>query len=641
MAKTTFTSSSGDYWYTTQPFSVSNDAWGVGSLVAGVGYTISGSYDPTNFAAGVSFTWSFPKDVGGVYAYPHLDYNTQYSTVSTTQVGNIASLSVNYSAVLTNPTSSTLAFDLWFNSDPNGGWTTTSKELLIEVHSTSAGTPNEPFKLSGSNFSNATVYVSNASAEGANWQFIDVKTATDMMSGTLSLSDIIKGLIWNGVLTGQEYLTSIQLGSEVHGGTGSLQLSASYDWTANPTLLGTSANDNFSIATPGGHQVVGNGGVDTVTYSGSYSNYQIKSVGTEILVTSGNNISTLDELQGITYIKFSDGVYNTTSKTFTSSVVTALAVVATPQVVEKLLNDTGASSTDKITSSAALTGSADANSVVKITEGGVTLGSVTADAKGNWSFTPSGLADGSHTIVATETNSAGVSGSASLTFTLDTTKPTVAFSGEALVSGKVVLTGTASEAGDTISIYDGTKLLGTTTSGSGGAWSFNAGAVSNTTHVFSVTATDVAGNVGTGANDLILGSTKGETLVSSGSPDILVGGGGSDTFVFKSAASSKPSSPDIITDFDHVHDTILFSGISGINATNGIALFQGQLTGTGNFNLHAHSVAYIETGGKTQVLVNTSNATEIVSAQDAHLANMMIVLNGTHLGLTSSDFHVA
>ena len=46
--------------------------------------------------------------------------------------------------------------------------------------------------------------------------------------------------------------------------------------------------------------------------------------------------------------------------------------------------------------------------------------------QGAWSFTPSGLADGAHTIVASQTDSFGNTGSASLSFTLDTTAPLVA-----------------------------------------------------------------------------------------------------------------------------------------------------------------------------------------------------------------------
>ncbi|WP_433995615.1 Ig-like domain-containing protein, partial [Bradyrhizobium genosp. SA-3] len=47
----------------------------------------------------------------------------------------------------------------------------------------------------------------------------------------------------------------------------------------------------------------------------------------------------------------------------------------------------------------------------------------TTDAQGAWSFTPSGLADGPHTIVASQTDTFGNTGSASLSFTLDTAAP--------------------------------------------------------------------------------------------------------------------------------------------------------------------------------------------------------------------------
>ena len=226
---------------------IGNDAWNVGSLVEGAGYSASFTMDQANFQSGVLFNWTYPTNVGGVYAYPHIGYDVAYVPVATTQVGNNATLSVNYSASLSNTANSTLAFDLWFNSSPNGSFATTTDELLIEVHSTSAGTPNQPFNITDSTLTGATVYIASASGAGATWKFIDVKTVGDIMSGTLSLSDIFKTLIWDGALTGQEYLTSIQFGSEVHGGSGSLQINnLSTSWTEHPSLVGTSGNDTFS-----------------------------------------------------------------------------------------------------------------------------------------------------------------------------------------------------------------------------------------------------------------------------------------------------------------------------------------------------------------------------------------------------------
>src|SRR4029077_6901308 len=65
------------------------------------------------------------------------------------------------------------------------------------------------------------------------------------------------------------------------------------------------------------------------------------------------------------------------------------------------------------------------NAVVKLMLGTRTLGTATSNASGAWSFIPTGLADGQYTIVASETNAAGNTGSASLTFTLDATAPIV------------------------------------------------------------------------------------------------------------------------------------------------------------------------------------------------------------------------
>ena len=58
--------------------------------------------------------------------------------------------------------------------------------------------------------------------------------------------------------------------------------------------------------------------------------------------------------------------------------------------------DTGTSGTDNITSNDALEGVGRALSNVVLT-GAVTT-TVTSDASGNWSFDPTGLADGVHTV---------------------------------------------------------------------------------------------------------------------------------------------------------------------------------------------------------------------------------------------------
>ena len=98
--------------------------------------------------------------------------------------------------------------------------------------------------------------------------------------------------------------------------------------------------------------------------------------------------------------------------------------IAAPQVTARLAFNTG-TSIDIITSNnATLSGTGLANTVVNFTVDGSPIAStVMADADGAWSFTPDGLADGVHTIVASQTDTFGNTGAASLSFTLDTSTP--------------------------------------------------------------------------------------------------------------------------------------------------------------------------------------------------------------------------
>src|SRR5258708_7081820 len=98
-----------------------------------------------------------------------------------------------------------------------------------------------------------------------------------------------------------------------------------------------------------------------------------------------------------------------------------------------------------------------------------------ADAQGGWSFMPTGLADGVHTIVASQIDGFGNTGTASLTFTLDTAAPTGAAPVLTPASNSgtpqsanvtdvtaptfTVALGAADEAGDTVQLLlDGSPL---------------------------------------------------------------------------------------------------------------------------------------------------------------------------------------
>ena len=72
-----------------------------------------------------------------------------------------------------------------------------------------------------------------------------------------------------------------------------------------------------------------------------------------------------------------------------------------------------------------LTGTAEANSSVKIFDGATLLGTITADGSGAWTYTTAVLANGSHSLTATATDAAGnvSAASSALTVTVDTIAP--------------------------------------------------------------------------------------------------------------------------------------------------------------------------------------------------------------------------
>jgi hypothetical protein len=318
-----------------------------------------------------------------------------------------------------------------------------------------------------------------------------------------------------------------------------------------------------------------------------------------------------------------------------------------PPVMQRLASDSGSSATDTITADAGLIGSADPDGTVHFTLDGTALSqTATTDASGNWSFTPTGLADGQHTVVASQTNEAGATGSSSLIFTLDTTAPKAEVTGITQANGKVTLTG-AAEAGSTLELYDGWTWLGYVTAGSDGKFSYTIDGAAKAVHSYGANVVDLAGNLGATEGVAILGSTSANNLSGSSGGDLLQGGGGADTltggsgadrFAYRATSESRSNAPDTITDFVHGVDKIDFTNIAGIATNGGAVRFQGKLTGTGNLTLNANSVAYIETGGNTHVLVNTSNVAETVTATNTGAAEMKIVLLGVNLGLTADDF---
>jgi hypothetical protein len=147
---------------------------------------------------------------------------------------------------------------------------------------------------------------------------------------------------------------------------------------------------------------------------------------------------------------------------------------------------------------------ADAGLTVSIYDGTTLIGTATPNANGSWSKQVTLLSiQGAQTLTAQATDAAGnVGTSSSVTYTLDTIAPTLAITSTGVLTNQTTqsISGTidAADAGLTVSIYDGTTLLGIVTPAANGSWSKQVALLSiQGAQTLTAQATDAAGNVGT------------------------------------------------------------------------------------------------------------------------------------------------
>ncbi|MEH3096436.1 Ig-like domain-containing protein, partial [Klebsiella aerogenes] len=210
------------------------------------------------------------------------------------------------------------------------------------------------------------------------------------------------------------------------------------------------------------------------------------------------------------------------SPDFVLTVDITVAPVSDLQVTDDVAQHTGPLASGGLTNDAtpALSGTAEAGSTVTIFDKGIQIGTAVADEDGHWSFTPDPLGEGEHRFSTTVTDVAGNTSGHSPDFVLsvDTTVAPVSdlqvtddvaqhtgplTSGGLTNDATPALSGTA-EAGSTVTIYDGSTVLGSVVADEDGHWSFTPDPLGEGEHRFSTTVTDVAGNTSGHSPDFVL-----------------------------------------------------------------------------------------------------------------------------------------
>ena len=208
-----------------------------------------------------------------------------------------------------------------------------------------------------------------------------------------------------------------------------------------------------------------------------------------------------------TTVALADGVHRFTAKDMDSVgnlSAASLVVNVTVDTVAPMAPTLSSYSSSTMT----LAGMAEASSTIKVYDGNTAIGTATANASGAWSFVTGSLTSGNHSLVATDMDGAGnvSSMSSALSITVNSSgvppaAPTISkfFAdsgtlGDGITSANVLTLTGAVAADSLVKVYDGSSLLGTTTASGAGIWSFETGALSDSTHLFSATATNTSGS---------------------------------------------------------------------------------------------------------------------------------------------------
>ncbi len=190
---------------------------------------------------------------------------------------------------------------------------------------------------------------------------------------------------------------------------------------------------------------------------------------------------------------------------------------STPDLVAS--SDGGASSTDDVTNDSTPTfaGTAAPGSQVRLLDGERVIGRGEADDNGAWTITAGSLARGAHAITAVATSPDGVEAISpgALGLTIDKTAPLAPSRPDLIADSDTgasdtdnitadstpTFVGTA-EAGATVTLRDGSTVIGAALADAQGQWSITSVPLSDGRHAISAFATDAAGNDGSASGAL-------------------------------------------------------------------------------------------------------------------------------------------
>lgn len=208
------------------PFRAENNTWGKGTLTEWsqcVGLRMG-----SDGSLAARWTWDWPTAGTNVKSYPEIIFGQKPGGPSTSadlpkQVSALSEVLISYDYSTDRTGSGNLAFDFWLTDtgDPSTwGVPPIKTEIMIWLESFGSMAPGgrwqERVTIDGIEYSLYT-----AKNWGDGWDYVAfVRTKPDPGSGSIDLVSFLDYMQSKELITGEEYVASVEFGNEIVGGKG-------------------------------------------------------------------------------------------------------------------------------------------------------------------------------------------------------------------------------------------------------------------------------------------------------------------------------------------------------------------------------------------------------------------------------------
>ena len=174
------------------------------------------------------WTWDWLNSGTNVKAYPEIIFGQKPGSTSTSEalpikINDVGVAVISYEVSSTYAGSGNVAFDCWLTDTPDPatwGVPPITHEIMIWLDSLGGMHPGGAY-LERASLGSVTYAVYVGDNYGQGWRYIAFASAESRLGvGTLDLGSILAYIKEKNLVTGDEYLASIEFGNEIAGGAG-------------------------------------------------------------------------------------------------------------------------------------------------------------------------------------------------------------------------------------------------------------------------------------------------------------------------------------------------------------------------------------------------------------------------------------